>query len=606
MHGIVALQCAIRTHFATRPPNRALAESLEEIGKGLDARYVVVHARSGAALLSEEWASANNSELDQGGRDIVHQELWETVSAERARCCSIDTDGNGHRDLLITAVVHDANSEVTGGGAVLLPVVDEASARLRFVEIQGLLGHLALLIDTTDNRTTRNAERPELQHSKAANHPLQLADGILAELESRYGVELAAVGFVRRNRRVEIASVTGLDQVRGANPGISTVRAAMEECFDRGEIIVADSRIDAEVTDECRLHKQWSRAAGGNTTASFPLVFMGETLGIVSLSEGGGARLSREQVQVIAEEMSGYAALLPLSMTATRNLRQHALDVGRDVASRWLGGGRTRAILWSISLILLAAWTSFGSLPHSVTVPCIVKARERRTIACPRSGVLAELFVLPGDRVHEGQLLAAIDASDDFLQRAELDAEIKSLAALIDQAVADRDAGRVRVHRARQRSLEAQLAIVDASIAQAQIIAPQDGMILEGDMRDQLGSRLQLGTPLFELASFDRASVKLHVPEALVLDVRGNFDAAEFASNADPTHSFPIAALSIAPASAVVDGHNVFIGDAEISTDLGELPPGVEGTAQIHLGSRPVLWVLTHRITDWLYLHFWL
>ena len=116
---------------------------------------------------------------------------------------------------------------------------------------------------------------------------------------------------------------------------------------------------------------------------------------------------------------------------------------------------------------MLASWLAFGTLNHTFTVPCTVKATDRRTIACPRAGVLAELFARPGDRVQEGQLLAAIDASDDFLQRAELTAEIESLSALVDQAVGERQAGQVRVNEAKKRSLEAQLAIVDASIAQA-------------------------------------------------------------------------------------------------------------------------------------------
>jgi multidrug efflux pump subunit AcrA (membrane-fusion protein) len=255
--------------------------------------------------------------------------------------------------------------------------------------------------------------------------------------------------------------------------------------------------------------------------------------------------------------------------------------------------------------MLLVSWLAFGTLNHTFTVPCIVKATDRRTIACPRAGVLAELFVRPGDRVQEGQLLAAIDASDDFLQRAELTAEIESLSALVDQAVGERQAGQVRVHEAKKRSLEAQLAIVDASIAQAQIRAPNDGLILEGDLRERLGSRLDLGVPLFELASSDHASIELRIPERLVLAANECIEA-EFASAAAPDHTYLLNRLSIAPSSTILDERNVFLGEADVEIDLGLLPPGMEGTARIDAGARSAWWVVTHRMTDWLHLNFWL
>jgi len=32
----------------------------------------------------------------------------------------------------------------------------------------------------------------------------------------------------------------------------------------------------------------------------------------------------------------------------------------------------------------------------------------------------------------------------------------------------------------------------------------------------------------------------------------------------------------------------------------------MEGTAHIDAGPRPAFWVLTHRVTDWLHMSFWL
>ena len=595
---LTALQCELRALFASRPTNRALAEALQRIGVRLAATYVVVHTRLGVHLLSEEWSEQPGG-IDGQAREQVNAALWESVSTEEARCVR-----NGdERQAIVTVVMYDKDAEPSGGAALLLHDCDRARAAQVMAQLEGVVGFLSLLLDLGPATDKKLAERREIKPHAAADHPVRLAYAIVAELESRYGFDLTAVGFVRGDR-VEIAAISGVDDVRAANPGVAMLRAAMEECLDHADVITYAGRDHGEQED-CRLHAEWCRAAQGNPVASFPLVFMGETVAIVSMSQGAGASLTTEQVLLIAEELSGYAALVPLSLAANRTLVSHAVASLRRSIRRFAGRGRRRGLIAIIALGLLGGWLCFGSLHHTFTVPCVVKATSRRTISCPRGGVLAELFVRPGDRVREGQVLAAIDANDDFLRRAEIAAEIESLSALIDQALARREAGQGRIHEARKRSLQAQLVIVDASIAQAQIKAPQDGLILEGDLRERLGSRMELGVPLFELARYDRAAVELRIPEKLVLAAH-ECRAATFAPAARPDRSYALDELLIAPSSTVVDGRNVFLGEATVAIDLGLMPPGMEGTAHVDAGPRSAFWVLTHRITDWLYLNFWL
>ena len=146
---------------------------------------------------------------------------------------------------------------------------------------------------------------------------------------------------------------------------------------------------------------------------------------------------------------------------------------------------------------------------------------------------------------------------------------------------------------------------MERSITQAEIRVPESGVILRGDLREQLGSRLSLGDPLFELARDDRMVVTLRIPESMVLDASENV-AATFAPAARPEETFELQAIWIEPASTVLEGKNVFMGEAATNVRLGRLAPGMEGVAYLELESRSAWWVLTHRITDWLKLRFWL
>lgn len=597
---LTALQCELRTLFANRPTNRALVEALQHICTRLDAMYAVVHTRLGIHLLSEEWCQPGR-EIDSTAREQVNQVLWESVSTEEGRCIRVTKGDDSH--LVVSVVMYDLGAEPSGGAALMLAECDRSRVLQVMAQLEGVLGYLALLIDVGPSTDKKLAERREIRPHAAAEHPVRLAYSMLTDLETRYGFDLTAVGFVDGDR-VEVAAISGVDDVRAANPGVATVRAAMEECLDRREVIVYSGRDDTE-QDDCRLHAAWSRSAQGNPVASLPLVCTDEVVAVVSMSQGAGSPLSRDQVLVIAEELSGYAALVPLTRAANRSVAAHAMDSLRRAARQIAGRGRRRNLAATLAALLLGTWLLFGTLHYTFTVPCIVQATNRRTISCPRSGVLAELFVHPGDRVREGQVVAAIDANDDFLHRSEISAEIESLSALIDQAVSQREAGQVRVYEAKKRSLQAQLVIVDAGIAQAQIRAPQDGIILTGDLRERLGSRIELGTPLFEVARYDRASVVLRIPEKLVLAAHACTEAA-FAPASRPDRSYALEKLTIAPASTIVDEQNVFLAEATVPIDLGTLPPGMEGTAHVDAGQRSAWWVLTHRVTDWLHLNFWL
>lgn len=601
MASLTALQCELRALFASKPTNRALVEVLQRIASRLGASYAVVHTRIGMHLLSEEWQRAGAA-VDSETRESVNSALWEAISAEEALCTRLP--GGDGRSVLVTAVMYDQDAEPSGGAALVIHGTSKARVLQVIAQLEGILGFLSLLIGGTGPANKSVAERREIEPHTAAAHPTRLAYAILGEIEARYGFDLTAIAFVTRNR-LEIAAVSGVDDLRPANPGIAVMRAAMEECLDRREPIVHVGANATTPANDYRLHAQWSAEANGNPVASLPLLCMGEVVAILSMSEGAGTKLSYEQVQLIAEELSGYAALIPLSQGASRSLAAHCRDSVRETARGILNKRHRKGVLAIVLLFVAGLWLGFGKLNHTFTVPCAVKAADRRTISCPRAGVLAELFAQPGDRVFEGQLLAALDAKDEFLKHAELTAEIESLDALIDHAIATRDSGQLRVHEARKHSVLAQLAIVDASIGQAQIRAPQDGLILEGDLREMLGGRLKMGDRLFELARYDEASIELQVPERLVLSAY-RCETAAFAPTADPGTVYMLDGLRIAPASTVIDGNNVFLGEGTLQVNLEEMPPGMEGTAHLDAGPQSAWWVLTHRVTDWLRLNFWL
>ncbi len=254
---------------------------------------------------------------------------------------------------------------------------------------------------------------------------------------------------------------------------------------------------------------------------------------------------------------------------------------------------------------MLMLWLLFGTVSYNLTVPCVVTSANPRVVSSPREGVLQRLLVRPGDRVKAGQLLAAIDVVEEVLERARLKAELKRLDAAGNRALAEGDPAEGKVLAAQREAVLAQLAMVAMRIERSEIRATKDGIILEGDLRKRVGSKLSIGEPLFHIATDGRVTVELKIPEHQIWDGRESL-AAVFAPHARPQERIILSGLKVAPSSTVSDGENVFIAESIAFAAPDHLSPGMEGVAFLEVGRRSVWWVMTHRLTDWLRLRFWM
>ena len=110
---------------------------------------------------------------------------------------------------------------------------------------------------------------------------------------------------------------------------------------------------------------------------------------------------------------------------------------------------------------------------------------------------------------------------------------------------------------------------------------------------------------LARIAATDSYKLNLKIPESRVEPVHAGLSGA-FASFADPNRrvAFQITRMNAA-AELEADG-SIVVAEALLSENVNAFLPGMEGVARIDVGSRPVRWVLFHRIVDYLRVNFWL
>ena len=72
-----------------------------------------------------------------------------------------------------------------------------------------------------------------------------------------------------------------------------------------------------------------------------------------------------------------------------------------------------------------------------------------------------------------------------------------------------------------------------------------------------------------------------------------------------PRDSFTFKVSKITPVATADEGKNTFRIEGELLEPSDALRPGMEGTGKIDVGERKLIWIWTHRLTEWLRIWVW-
>ena len=119
---------------------------------------------------------------------------------------------------------------------------------------------------------------------------------------------------------------------------------------------------------------------------------------------------------------------------------------------------------------------------------------------------------------------SALDARELLLQKEAALAESERHAADALKAESSGDVAGLRIARAREAQARAQREIVDERLARAEVKAPFDGVVVEGDLRERLAAPVQKGDGLLKIARIEDLYLVIEVSERDVQDIRGRRD----------------------------------------------------------------------------------
>lgn len=255
-------------------------------------------------------------------------------------------------------------------------------------------------------------------------------------------------------------------------------------------------------------------------------------------------------------------------------------------------------------VVLLLVALSFVEIDHRVGAAAVIEGAIQRAAVAPFDGYIQSAPAKAGDVVQTGQVLAILEDKDLVLERVRWQAEHEVAQRKALEAMAKGDRVELGLASAQADQALAQLNLVLEKLGRVKVVAPFDGIVVRGDLSQQIGSPVELGKVLFEVSPLAAWRVIVKVDERDISHVREGMSGHLILTSL-PAESYPLAVSRVTPVATAEDGRNYFRVETSLTGATPALRPNMEGVAKILAGQRSVLWIWTHRLTDWLRVTSW-
>jgi len=430
----------------------------------------------------------------------------------------------------------------------------------------------------------------------------QACAAFTTELATRLGCDRAALG-VYQGRRVKIRAVSHSAQFERRANLLRAVAEAMEEAIDQGETVVfPPERENLPVVSHA--HQVLLRESEGGSAATVPLTSEGRVVGALTLERAAGYRFDVPTLEICEAVAALAGPIVELKRRSEENLPERAAASSREVWGRLVGPKHAGFKLTAAGVVAVALFFTFATGDYRVSSPSTVEGIVQRAITAPFNGYVKEASLRAGDTVKSGQVIGRFEDRDLRLERVKLASQRDQYVRQHREAMAKHDRAQTEIVGAQLAQSEAQLALVEEQLARVEMVAPFDGVIVSGDLSQSLGSPVERGQVLFEIAPLEDYRIALRVGERDIAHV-ALAQRGELAVASMPGERFGFTISKITSVNTAREGVNSFRVEATLDHRDPRLRPGMEGVGKIQVDERKLIWIWTHTLTDWVRLWLW-
>ena len=162
---------------------------------------------------------------------------------------------------------------------------------------------------------------------------------------------------------------------------------------------------------------------------------------------------------------------------------------------------------------------------------------------------------------------------------------------------------KANVAKAQLDQVMAQLDLNGVKLDRTVIKAPFDGILVNGDLSQKIGSAVDQGDALFEISPLSSYRLILMVDESDISYVHPGQRGELVLSSLPGKFSFVVG--KITPVTAALEGINSFRVEAALEGAPGVFRPGMEGISKINIRRGKLISIWTLKMREWFRLKMW-
>lgn len=422
-------------------------------------------------------------------------------------------------------------------------------------------------------------------------------------LATRFDCDRVSLGFRRRMRATKVAAVSHSAGFGKRMNLIRLIAAAMDEAVDqRGPVLWPPERSETAMASTAA--EALAKAQGVGNILTVPLYAAGAFIGAMTFERPAERPFEQSEVEILEAIATVLAPIVEEKRRNDRWLITKAFEAAGGELKRIFGPSHLGRKLTLVGVMLLTAFLLVAKGADRINADATVEGAIVRTVASPVDGFIAESFARAGDLVSEGQVLVRLDDRDLALERLRLVTGLQRQRVEYDRALAERDRAESQVRNSQIEQTEAEIALIDKQMERMTLIAPFDGLVISGDLSQEIGAAVVRGEPLLTVSPSADYRVALAVDERRIADISLG-QTGTLVPTALPDRAVPFEITMITPVADYGGGATTFRVEGTLTEAAADLRPGMEGVAKVDTGEELLLTIWTRPIVDWARLVAW-
>ena len=495
-------------------------------------------------------------------------------------------------------------------GAAVIEVVSSSDANLQAMMRQLHWG--TAWLEVLFSREAVKAEKETRERIQAAldlvatsvghDRFYESAMALATALATKLQCDRVSLGFVTRGR-TRVVAVSHSAEFKQQTNLIRSISEAMDEAVDQRETIVYPNGSAGSVVVS-RAHSELARLHGAVALCSIPLEALGAPIGALMLERPSDRPFDSKAIELCQSVAALAGPILGTHRRDDRWLITKAADSAKSYFVSLFGPRHVALKLVTAAVVGLLLFCFLAKGDYRVSAKTVLEPIVQRAAAAPFNGYIREAPVRAGDLVQAGQVLCTLDDRELRLERLKSLSKFEEYQKEYHKAMAEREAAKVEIVTAQMHQVQAEIALLDDQLAHTKVLAPFDGIVVTGDLSQQLGAPIEKGKVLYEVAPLDSYRLVIEVDERDIADVVVGQPGSLLLS-AFPSEEITVTVEKITPVSTAKEGRNFFRVEARFDQPHDRLRPGMEGAGKIEIDRRSLVWIWTHQIVDWMRLAVW-